>query len=662
MYKFFQRNQKKLMAIFAAGLMIVFILPNNARTGANRDRVEGYFGKDVLNANETENAHREWQQLQHMSIGKNGMSMGYLLQQMLGPRAMQEIDGHREMYILLIKEAEKMGISVSRDSIETLLVNDFGLDGPGALQTDAAANLRQMLTHLFLVKGAYERAASIVKVSDPQREHALAEEYQTIRLNLVELSANGFAAAVAPTTQEVDKQFRDYALEDSDTINGIQDPQKLKLSANPFGFGYRYPNRVKLQFITISRDAVVQAVKAKNSEYDWDVAERIYYGEHKADFPTPPATKPAPTTAELMLGPSSQPATAPTSQASTQPAIQPFEQVRDQIKELLVKPEADKLQQDIRERIASVMSADFKAFQAKRSATTAPVSSLGVGYDQYEYLHNLADMIQKQFDVRVSAQDLKTGYLSQKDLKALKGIGDAEYRGIPFPTYAMFADKFFSPDSAEARNPMLLAAWKPSAPLTDKDNNIYIFRLTDLEPSHAPATIAEVQNQVEQDVKKRLGFEKAKEAAAKLEDSAKKLGSLQAAANAEGGQGEREKMLTTNAFRADAEAKIDNVDVTGPSKLLFISEAFKLLEVASKSNPHPIRTIGLPEAGKAMVVELDAVTTLFTDETRPFVNMRIDEQLSQMMRTSLQGDWFTYDSVVTRLNYRPAQPPKQTKP
>src|SRR5207247_1415583 len=98
------------------------------------------------------------------------------------------------------------------------------------------------------VLAGYQRASTVIKISDPLRKHSAAQELQSISLNVVDIPAADFAKNVPPpTTQQLTEQFNKYA----DFLPGRIDDQK-----NPHGFGYRYPNRVKLQYIEVNRPAV----------------------------------------------------------------------------------------------------------------------------------------------------------------------------------------------------------------------------------------------------------------------------------------------------------------------------------------------------------------------------------------------------------------------
>src|SRR5436305_1287416 len=75
-----------------------------------------------------------------------------------------------------------------------------------------------------------------------------------------------------PTPEQLNEQFNRYRnalpaeFETQPEMNPL-DPQsseawKARQAADPFGFGYKYPDRVKLQYISISRDEVRKGIRA----------------------------------------------------------------------------------------------------------------------------------------------------------------------------------------------------------------------------------------------------------------------------------------------------------------------------------------------------------------------------------------------------------------
>src|SRR5439155_16654028 len=107
------------------------------------------------------------------------------------------------------------------------------------------SHLRNAIAHLLLIEAGIERASSPIKVSVPMVRHAIAENLQRLNLKLVEFPAADYVAKVPPpTTQQLDEQFKKFANADAVLVD---------TKTNPHGFSYRFPDRVKLQYITVPR-------------------------------------------------------------------------------------------------------------------------------------------------------------------------------------------------------------------------------------------------------------------------------------------------------------------------------------------------------------------------------------------------------------------------
>src|SRR5689334_6278314 len=124
MIKVFQRNQKKLLAIFGVLLMIVFILPSgmkNAR-GISDHAVDKINGNKIY-ASEMRLAREEWTWLSRQPAydPQTGQRVPIPVAQLSKPVA-DDITKHPEMFLLLQKEAEQDGVQVSNDLVNSILV------------------------------------------------------------------------------------------------------------------------------------------------------------------------------------------------------------------------------------------------------------------------------------------------------------------------------------------------------------------------------------------------------------------------------------------------------------------------------------------------------------------------------------------------------------
>ena len=253
MYRFIQKNNKKFLAVFAAFLMIVFILPSTMnQMGGGADPVLAKIGDDVeLHASEFQQAEQEWRMLSELRagpqtrfgggalpftyrLGWNEMSE-FQLMQGAPPYPVGAITQNPRMYLLLQREAQQMGIGIAEDRVNDIMVNELaGIQPP---DKQSIERLRRAIANFLLVQVGFERASSVIKVSQPAVRHELARRMQNVTVNVIEIPAASYAEKLpAPTTQQLQAQFDKYK---------DVDPQVVPKD-NPFGFGYRYPNRAKL--------------------------------------------------------------------------------------------------------------------------------------------------------------------------------------------------------------------------------------------------------------------------------------------------------------------------------------------------------------------------------------------------------------------------------
>src|SRR5688572_5311455 len=125
MYRFVQKHGKKLLAVFSAFLMLSFAASGMlSRGGGGQNPVVGRIGDDEeIRAADVFYARQDWQTLSRIPAGQQGRTMTSLL----GPGVEAEITRQPILFLLLQKEAEKLGVTVSEDSLQTMLANNPNL-------------------------------------------------------------------------------------------------------------------------------------------------------------------------------------------------------------------------------------------------------------------------------------------------------------------------------------------------------------------------------------------------------------------------------------------------------------------------------------------------------------------------------------------------------
>jgi len=687
MNKFFRKNQKKMLAVFSILLMIVFVVTLGYRgpgNGGGAEVVIAHMGKTAITGTEMAEAKAEWAALMRTQVPTRmtpqPMPLPFVV---LPPNVASDIQQHPEMYLLLRREAEDNGIRVGPDEANAIWVNDLHRPASSLSQTEVEA-MRGILT----IRAEVLQLGESVKVSDPSWRRTVATEFQGVRLNLVEFKAEDFDKLVPPPTpQQLQEQFEKY--KNVATKAGAT-PSLMPEASSGLGFGYQVPARVKLQYITIPKAQIVASLQlTPEKQHEWEVKAAAYYLTHQSEYVNPPATQPATKPAEVF-GPASGPATtAPATMAAaappvTQPAFKPFEQVSASIIETLMADDVKKQSDLVEKDIASQLSADWIAIRkadpsATQPASTQPAASqpamaaapttaplmqtaaaleplaqssvpihqIDVTTTQptFARLEQIRADVQARLHVSVEIHGMNA-WQSLPQLGALPGIGSAQTADRdPFNAYALSFTGQPSVISAA-----LLQAWEPSQALTDSADNTYVFRLTAAQAAHAPEDMTPLIPQLGADLRVAQTYDLAKQAAQKLLVSAKTLGLAQATRTS--GQ----TVISTGQFSPRVGARmIPNYPLTDSAAQADLGAAAqKLLAGATSADPRPDALAELPSIRRVLVIELAGVQLPFEIPLWEAQAETIREQ-REAATQSLTGDYFAYDAVIARTQYKAEQ-------
>jgi hypothetical protein len=669
MYKFIKRNQKKVLAGFSALLMIVFFIPNQMKNGHGvTRRAVGTVGKQPVYADEMAQATADWRLLTRVEADLPYLSdlygssarpwqlreAPYVLK--LGPALAGEIEGHPDLYFLLQREAADRGIAVSNDQVENVLTNDLFIPGanppqhptPDIIGENTYRALHDAVARFLPVAILHDQTVQSVTVTQPMWDHAVADEFQLVKLAIADFPAGEFAkTAAAPTAQQLQDQFDKF----KNAVAG-QTPTK----ENPFGFGYELPQRIKLQYLTIPRQQVQQAVLASRSAYDWEVDARVYYYAHQADFvrpaPPTPTTQPATTqsarasTTAPTAGPTTAPALAET--PTSQPTTRPFTEVKTEIMDKVLADPTAALEQKIQSAIADRLAADFADHSLTPTpspATTEPTS----GFASKNYLDTIALDIQKQFGVLPQVTQIGQ-WTDREAASRLEGIGSSNAADKLFTDYAFGqAPEPTSPPTTATsllQGPPLL---EPSAPLKDSSDNVYFFRVTARDPAHAPP-LSQQMAQVQADYRLSAGYDAAVKAAKKLLENAQTK-RLVAAAKAD-----NRPVITPFPFQPGD--FITGYQLKSDSQSELGRKAEELLTQASSQNPHPLAVVELPADQKVAAIQLLGVVSHIPSDQMYLLELTRTRLEAQRLREQVSHDFFNYDAVKARLDYVPTEAEK----
>ena len=486
MFKFFRQYNKIILVVGGVILMIAFLVPQAAQmfapTGANSKA--GYVNGQAVRQGDLMQAAHEIQLLQTLPLNA-GM-----------------VTSDDVAWALLQADAAEMGLWVSEAEINTVL-GRLGIDAErmSELATQhktTTATIRHVVRR-FLIAEDYRRLVDGVAYTDPgdaspsaglrrvemvyqalEQVGGNVDMYQrflapqiamqssgafrvstpllrrTVRDNASSLSGRMVvlrpdpASVPAPTDAQLDEVFNTYR----DNLPG---------AGKPFPFGYRYPDRVRGRYLSVSGEAIRAAV---NVPY-LDV--KNYYLANPAEFADDEGNTPERPTAEA----------------------------RRQITQQLTDRGAQALADRVQAFVAGKVAESIRGFEGRRGYYTLPADHQPMDLDA------LATQVKDAFDVEATVAGDPQAWATVADLSNAPGIGrsavDSEGR-IGFAAYVSQVRELAEvPDDVTAS--MRTQVGLPGRPLRGFDGGVYLHLLSEVSPSHAPADLAEVRDRVEQDAR-----------------------------------------------------------------------------------------------------------------------------------------------------------------
>lgn len=645
MTKFMQRYRKQMLAVFMAGLMVTFLIGGySGRSGKTEQILWGKTGKKPIYVHDVELAKEQWRALSQVYSG--GRPITEILD--IGG---QVINFKPEMFLLLSLEAERLGMEVDAQQVEQVLERVRVIDPDQAVrpasQSQRVHLIRPAMRRLFLIAASFERATSAIKASVPAREAMLAQLGQQLDINYIEFAATDQAGKVpAPTKEQLEKHFYDHNRES-------ENPGPV--AVNPLGFGYRYSDRVKCQFIEIPREAIRQQVESRKTAAEWDrEASKLYFSK-LSDWRYEVGDDPL-TQSPFSIG--RQPLAMAESDRS-RPTTRPLAEAMPELKTKLMAKPMDELQRQIEKSVRDTMAADYRPYAAE--STTQPTSrpsSLGAPYTSMEYLRALADRIQKDFGILPKVASYAERPLGSKELSKLEGIGSATVGD----NRKSFSDWVLA--TAEGLSQPVVAdplrLYQPSPLLTGKDASTYIVRVTETRKQSMPESIDEVKDQVVADWKLAQAYDLARKAAEDAVSQAKTVGSLQSVANS------LNKPMRTLDNVSPIPTSVAKLGLNPVSAQSLISDLYEKLLIGAASESHPRTVIELPRDVKVLTVELEKIRPEW-NEQRPREEIEVREAAPGAVAASMQRfmyAWFSLDpkgGVIERLGVQLESPDRWSR-
>lgn len=444
MIKFLTRYNKWILAIGGTLLMITFLIPQAIT----------HFGQTMGQAS------ARW-----ATIGPNNRQISAAEQRdvQLELRLLTETQLNRlhpnltvtrpEHWYLLTLEAEKAGLIPGPGAVYEFMAPD-SRDAILAGIRGSIGGTRDFVLRAMAkrdgVSGLLAQFLGAAPMSDRRMTVDSARLFSSATAELVIIQADKPSTPVTFTEAQLLEQF---------------EANKTKLPGEgEKGFGYKLPNRVKIEYLTIPAASVRNRIAA--SDELSGVALRRYWREN--------ATTPG-------FG----------MEAPSLP-------VPDVVRESLLNHLTTK-------RLADIAKFANDNLRLNRRGVSTTAGYLNLPENFAEDLPKLAQSIQQHFRIELPAYEaLGDRWLDDKSVTELPAIGAAttDKFGAPISVSSLIRSlkEFGGSDTAPVQQGVAFP------PLSDLDGNLYVVRVTDASPAHVPASLDEVREQVVADLNRIAHF------------------------------------------------------------------------------------------------------------------------------------------------------------
>ncbi len=489
-FTFFRKYNKIILAVGGSLLMVIFLIPQAGSMfqGDPSKQAYGWLGDQKMTWGQVHHADFEMQLL-----GK------------LSPRFVDELqaiipnrkDENALVWHLMIHEAQQQGLYASEaESAELLNAMGIDLTQQATALRDAKASkahlyqaLRhfQMVSRLHQVSNAprldnqrylpiqwYKRLRYPAPISEQQLRLFARDMESFLTVNYVVLDANDHLTDDdEPTAGQLDELFGKFA----DPKPGVDNPHRLD---------YRLPPRVKLEYIAVTLDSAIAAVKAKTDDDELYQRAHKYYTNNPKQFIPKEAFDPtAEDVAEQQID-------------LTRIMPQPFDRVQREIEQQLIRQDAIKKQQEAINAIAHALDNDSNRWPrnddgAKQVPDIAQWVTLESIQQEAQATHGLLPVVKRFED----------DWLTLEDVYNLEGFGKSELAdtstNVPDPVWRYIArSRELYPMSVDR----LQVGVASNATVTPATGDKYVFRLIAAEKGHVPTDINEVKDDIAEDAKR----------------------------------------------------------------------------------------------------------------------------------------------------------------
>ncbi|MCZ6837246.1 MAG: hypothetical protein O7G85_15835 [Planctomycetota bacterium] len=463
MFKFLRKYNKLILAVGGTMLMIVFLIPQ-AIQSISQQRAS--TRATVATVGDGENVSSEaWQQVQNevLFMRRTGL-------------VIRDLGGalEPEHWFLLVREAEQMGM-IGNSPLSQMTPEQLSITAQIGGVNYAFAE--QALSRFIGVESMLQLYQGAGKLSDRRLKKEAERLLHNVQATLVVIEAKTDKVEATYTESQVQAQFDQY----KDVLPGEGD----------MPFGYKLPDRVKIEWIAIPASSVRDMVN-QDSEAINGITLRRHWREYANTAGLPPVNG----TGEI-------------------PAL-----VREHL-----------IDQVTQERLNDIAKSASDMLQNRRRGLPLSAGYIVIPDDWIQKqlaFPELAEQLQENFGIDLPAYHA-TGdqWRTTVEMSDLDSIGQAttdKYGSLLRLAQIVSEVKEFG-DSITVYVQEDIAG----PPLRGADGSIYLFRLTETDPTREAHSLDEVRDQVVMDLKRQTDFERLKQELVTIESKAQTGGLLDVA-------------------------------------------------------------------------------------------------------------------------------------
>ncbi|MCH8912868.1 MAG: hypothetical protein IIA33_04800 [Planctomycetes bacterium] len=639
MIKFFRKHNKQLLAVFTVLLMIAFVggtaLTSLMQPNPSGDVLFHAFGEPVTNG--------ELGVVNRQTIILSGLRYPWNTPWGFQGRV-QPLD--ERDYFLLLREAEERGLrpglEQARLQLATLNIdlNQFSLNNKVATE-----EIELAVANLISVQQLWSMARGSIVPSELEIQQAVRDQYEKLNAHIVEVKSNPL---IEP----------DAEISEDDVLAHFEKYKEQTSGGSALEFGYLIPDRVQVEYLAINtgKIALAQPITEKQAE--------TYWRAHQKDFRPPEAEDDSGEGSSELVGP----------ELPTDPFYLTFAEAREDVVTFLA-------QQRRLEEARGMASVIWRALrepwynQPEDEAGFPEAPEAAKAADHYQQtLHKLQNRIPHREAIDIGTTDLfaaseagDVGRLGSTRVDTQTPVPGRRFATMTHVVQGLVESA--RPDDSSIQQALASYQTAPS-PLIDEDNNLYLYRIIQVQERHAPTSIDEVRDEIVADLRAQRAFESAKTHAEAIKD---RIGEedLKTAYEAYDGLEEARKEECSSFFEANPFPKMNPEIFAGfrfpvivsdkagardeDNKLLhqirneeFVADVFKLLESDGEQG---VGVIEVPATEKIFVVQLAGVDHVTKPDYENY-KKTIQIEIAVSRQSSLLAQWFSAESIRTRCGFK----------